>query len=140
MKRGYFLVLITVAMSLGACNESLQPLGGEPVRIVAYDKGDFKTSGDAALLADDRLLQIRSNALSDLLGWPAIAIHSASVRERNLWGLRGNTEKLHGIDGIEAVLDIHHGLLCLDRCYRLMAICPSYSEGKSGKKCKSFAA
>lgn len=126
-------------VSFMACDAAI-PQTAEPelVRIVAYDKGSFKMSGDWALLSNDQNLQIRSNLFADLIGWPRIWL-STNITERDLWQLRGETEKLKALTGIEAKLDSLNGLVCLeDKCYPLAAICPPFSEVKAGRKCQFF--
>ena len=133
------MILIGSLTVTVACSRDSHPAAEtEQVRIVAYDKGNFKMSGDWALLSNDQNLQIRSNPLADFIGWPRIWLPK-HITERDLWQLRSETEKLRALAGIEAKLDSLNGLVCLeDKCYPLMSICPPFSELKAGRKCQSF--
>lgn len=133
------LIVTSCVTATGACSRDSPPAAEtEQVLIVAYDKGSFNMAGDWALLSNDQNLQIRSNLLADLIGWPRIWL-PANITERDFWQLRGETKKLTALTGIEAKLDSLNGLVCLeDKCYPLMSICPPFSELKAGRKCQSF--
>lgn len=135
------LSAITLAAALDTWGHDLKITPkAEPVTIVAYDKDDFKTSGDWVLLLDGRNIQVRSSLLADLVGWPVIRGLPEEITARDLWKLRGNREPLGGLSGVEARLDSINGLLCIGgECYKLMAVCPTTLDRKAGKKCRSFS-
>lgn len=132
-------IALAVAFDIWRRDLNIDPKA-ENVKIVAYDQGDFKTSGDWVLLSDDRNIQVRSSLLADLVGWPVIRGLPEEIAARDLWQLSGNPERLAGLSGVEAKLDLINGVLCVGgKCYRLMAICSPTVDLKAGKKCQSFS-
>ncbi|MFM2274727.1 MAG: hypothetical protein RL211_599 [Pseudomonadota bacterium] len=87
MARIALLSSVIFGIQLCGCSENIS-LGKETetVHIVAYDKGNFKMSGDWALFSDGRSLQIRSNLFADLIGWPRVWLPD-EITERDYWRL-----------------------------------------------------
>lgn len=133
-------LMIGHSKTYSASDETLKNTeSAEIVEIVAYDSGDFKMSGDWALLSDRRNIQIRSNLFRDLLGLPALRIPD-EIKNRDLWRLRQEPDSWQKLSGILAKLDLRQGVICVDQaCMRLMAICPSLAEVRAGRSCDSFS-